>query len=400
MLETDEISCGPLASRLLSALLKEGIDDTSAANNFQSECERFGSETPNDAKIKRMNVEDGVKIKDEIDIEKEDVDKNSVENGKDSNENENDNATGVSPLIDLQWKVSSIKGDYATLEQRLKREFKYVGIVDVSVLKNLQNFGDDGLVNGSSGINGRDSDVAAALKKSSRKRKRNIIKAESSDDDNSGDDSSNRNNSNGVINGSSGNSNENGESLSDFEIDFVRNRQDDEICRELRALQQKLKQTTKLNQARKNRLLPVLREQLAWQEYSSILDDLDKQVDQAYTKRLRNAPKGKKKKGIASTTIAGSGNAGNTSSGVAGSGVNSSGLASVASNERAGLKQLLEKRKRWIEKIGPVFRDPQVMKRIPKESVFGDLDKEIENDDMDELMADNESADEENGVFN
>lgn len=54
--------------------------------------------------------------------------------------------------------------------------------------------------------------------------------------------------------------------------------EDDEISARLRALQGELRKQSILNGARKARLQHLLKEQLAWQEYATILDDLDKQV--------------------------------------------------------------------------------------------------------------------------
>ena len=150
--------------------------------------------------------------------------------------------------------------------------------------------------------------------------------------------------------------------------DWVTGREDDEISGELRELQNELRLVTKKNIKRKAMLIPLVERQLAWQEYSSILDDLDKQVDQAYIKRIR-VPKNKKKKlNISATT-------GSTSQ-----------AALQAAHQQAAnssLKSLLDKRQRWISKIGPLFDKPEVMKRLPKESVFRDLDQEEEEEEGD-----------------
>lgn len=42
----------------------------------------------------------------------------------------------------------------------------------------------------------------------------------------------------------------------------------------------------KVNKARKLRLLGLVNNHLAYQEYNTILDDLDKQVEQGYLKRF------------------------------------------------------------------------------------------------------------------
>lgn len=251
-LESSDISCGPLASRLLSALLPD----------------------PNKKEIKEEPKDD---------------------------ENSATPAAAVSssppqsPLINPSWKVATAKGDYLTLEQRLKREFTYVGIMDVNKKKQGKRFS---------------------------KRDDEMDLMDDLDDD---------------------------ENNEDLEIDWVHGREDDEICQQMRVLQKKLRQVHKTNQARKRILLPIVKEQMAYQEFRQILEDLDKQVDQAYLKRIRN-PKSKKKKQQ-----------------------NNNGTA--VPQERPGLRVLLDKRNRWIDKIGPVFSSsPHDMKRVPSVSVFKDLE--------------------------
>ncbi|CDO94035.1 unnamed protein product [Kluyveromyces dobzhanskii CBS 2104] len=154
--------------------------------------------------------------------------------------------------------------------------------------------------------------------------------------------------------------------------DWLTGREDDEISAELRELQSTLRQVTTKNIKRKSSLLPLLERMLAWQEYCTILDNLDKQVDQAYIKRIR-APKNKKKKQHTpgpDPSITGS----------------TSQAAIQAAHQQAAnssLKSLLDKRQRWISKIGVLFDRPEVMKRIPKESVFKDIDQDDEEEEAD-----------------
>jgi len=92
--------------------------------------------------------------------------------------------------------------------------------------------------------------------------------------------------------------------------------------------------------------MDIAREHLAYQEYATILDDLDKQVEQAYLKRTRSI-KAKKKRVIGEPKLA---------KGTIGE----------------GIKTLMERRRRWIDKISPIFAGME--RRIPRESVFRDLD--------------------------
>jgi transcriptional adapter 3 len=244
-LETmDLISAGPLAERVLSALVEE-----------------------------KISSED----KDQTDKDGDAV--NSLDT----------NGGGQS------WRVAVSKADYASFEERLKGELKYIGLLTLSE-DNLGLSTDDGTINWS-------------------------------------------------------------------------NREDDEICQELRRLQKQLRQQSLENTARKMILEKKVEEQLAYQEYATILDDLDKQVGDAFNKRTKSI-KAKKKRSI--------GGAGGGSSagapGVAGKSVEKPGIGDSA-------KAIIERRRRWIEKLGPVFRPIEKFIRVPTTqeggSIFEDLDEYI-----------------------
>lgn len=64
---------------------------------------------------------------------------------------------------------------------------------------------------------------------------------------------------------------------SSAEMDW-RRREDDDVSAKLRELQGELRVMSVVNGARKSRIGDLLKEQLAHQEYATILDDLDKQV--------------------------------------------------------------------------------------------------------------------------
>ena len=109
--------------------------------------------------------------------------------------------------------------------------------------------------------------------------------------------------------------------------EWIKNKEDDEVCAEIRKLQKQLKEVTSRNRANRKKLIPLVEEHIAYQEYCAILEDLDKQVDLSYMKRLKG--KGKKRKTDANTP------------------------QQQAIN--SGLRALLEKRKRWIDNIGKLF---------------------------------------------
>lgn len=69
---------------------------------------------------------------------------------------------------------------------------------------------------------------------------------------------------------------------------------DDEVAARLRLLQEELRKQSIVNGARKQRLLELMAERMAQQEYNIIADDLDHQLIQAYLKRNKNIGKSKK----------------------------------------------------------------------------------------------------------
>ena len=297
-LETEEISCGPLVSRLLSAILK-GDNDTLPEDDLLGNGGIKSESSQN-------NLLDASYNKEDDDKPSNDVSTAAVEIFTNPELDEINKTIARVPegIIPNQqdWKINSINLDYPTFEERLKRELKYVGIY------------------------------------------MNMPKDENSS---TGDDP-----------------------------DWLTGREDDEISAELRELQSSLKSVTGKNQKRKSVIITQLERYLAWQEYMSILDDLDKQIDQAYIKRVR-VPKKKKKHHTANAAISAS-----TSSQVA---------QQKAAN--FSLKALLDKRHRWISKIGPLFDTPETMKRIPKESIFRDIDQEEDDEEADVFGQNNNTKD-------
>ncbi|AMD19020.1 HBR119Wp [Eremothecium sinecaudum] len=306
-LDTESISCGPLVSRLLSAILKDTsnrpqspVKEEQLESNLQMNANTIMDDdvvpTP-DMKYEGSNLTSAVSA--------------SADNANAAVEDIKVPTPSASAIPQQQgWKVPPVSLDYPTFEERLKRELRYVGIMSLAK------------------------------------------------DENGIDDP-----------------------------DWLNRREDDEISAELRELQNTLRQVTKRNEQRKTILVPLVEKQLAWQEYMSILDDLDKQVDQAYIKRIR-VPKNKKKK---HPTTACASNPNSTSQ-----------AAIQAAHQQAAnssLKSLLDKRQRWISNIGALFDKPEKMKRIPKESVFKDLDQEEEEEEGDVFGANvNNKDDEELGT--
>lgn len=123
-------------------------------------------------------------------------------------------------------------------------------------------------------------------------------------------------------------------------------RNDDEVSARLRTLQAELRRVSRLNGVRKARVLELTEERMAMQEYANISDDLDAQVNTAYLKRNRSLAKPASKKG-ASYRPGQKGVAGV----VGGRGVSD------------GVRLLMQKRRDWIDMVGPVvgFGRPRVV---------------------------------------
>lgn len=211
-----------------------------------------------------------------------------------------------------------------------------------------------------------------------------------------------------------------------------KSREDDDVSARLRMLQAQLREQAALNGARKARIAEILKEQLAYQEYATILDDLDKQVnkepiplslkkksqelprmptipnifsgairrvyhhsslallwggkmifplllfypqlcvsrgtlanelkltlrqvEQAYSKRTRNMKATKKKKVVP----------------------NGVGVAQARVGIGEAARTLMERRKKWMNAIGPVFEEG--LTRLPRGSVFGSLEELVEKE--------------------
>ncbi|RKP36676.1 histone acetyltransferases subunit 3-domain-containing protein, partial [Dimargaris cristalligena] len=82
--------------------------------------------------------------------------------------------------------------------------------------------------------------------------------------------------------------------LGDTDVDWAA-REDDEVSAVLRHAQRQLREQAEINHQRKARLLDVVRDHLAYQEYRQIVDELDKQVEQSYLKRNRHVKTKRKK---------------------------------------------------------------------------------------------------------
>lgn len=153
---------------------------------------------------------------------------------------------------------------------------------------------------------------------------------------------------------------------------------DDPVAERLRFLQNELRRVSIENGARKARVEELAKQRMAFQEYNTILEDLDGQVQQAYLKRSRTMGKNKKNAkrpggpGGGSHPTSGGAGAGNAGDGGA-SGMAKPGIGDVA-------RQLMNRRQRWEELISPIFDESITKTRGKDETIF-------DEESMQRLMA-------------
>lgn len=134
---------------------------------------------------------------------------------------------------------------------------------------------------------------------------------------------------------------------------------DDEVAERFRLLQSELKKQIVTNNARKARLLKIAQEHMALLEFTTIQEDLDSQVQQAYLKRTRTM--GKSKKG--SQAKHRPGGAGGGSHVVSAAGVSRPAVGDAA-------KIVMDRRKRWREAFLPIFEDIKTTIPSADETIF------------------------------
>ena len=142
---------------------------------------------------------------------------------------------------------------------------------------------------------------------------------------------------------------------------------DDEVSERLRYLQEELKRVSILNGARKQRVLELAEEQLAYQEYATIHEDLDGQVQQAFLKRNRTLGKSKK-------NTKRPGGAGGGSHPVHGGVSTDGGISKPGIGDAA--RMLMTRRANWESSIAPVFRSDIRRVRGKGEGIFGEAEME------------------------
>ncbi|CAK7565883.1 MAG: Transcriptional regulator [Sporothrix epigloea] len=317
--ETDRLSVGPLLARLLSAMRPEHRPPEINAGFVGSGS--GGGDT----------------------LMHGDVSMNGDFNESQNNIAEGDRsmppATFMPESASESWKKATHpKLEYKQVEERLKQELRHIGFLP---------FPDPSTANGTaSGTNGSGATISNGSGAANANNPSSILT-----------------NSNGATNGSigattsvNGISHANGDALDPALAADYNGHFDDEIAARLRRLQTGLREQMLVNGARKARLAELVKERMAYQEYQTILEDLDGQVNAAYLKRTRTMGKSKKGKRPGGGAA---GAAGTAAGGVGGA----AGLARPGIGDMT--RTLMERRKRWMENIGTVFDDER-LQRVPR----------------------------------
>lgn len=255
VLESDQVSAGPLLSRLLATLRPEGRGNQSSSHDTNG--------TNGDA----MDIDEGAGASTDV-----------------HNINAMPAAAQLSDFVQPGWKApqQTVRADYVGLEDRVLMELKHYGLI----------------------------------------------------------------------------------SEADAEAQSYDSHFDDEVAQRLRFLQEELRKQSIVNGARKQRLLELTEERIAQQEYNTIADDLDNQLNAAYLKRNRNIGKGKKQNKRP-------GGAGGGSHPVANVGLSRPGVGEP-------IRTLMERRQQWISTIGPVVNFGKT--GLPAATIFGEEKmKDLEN---------------------
>jgi hypothetical protein len=139
--------------------------------------------------------------------------------------------------------------------------------------------------------------------------------------------------------------------VSENDLSSSLNEPDDELSLELKKLQRDLWDQTAVNEKRKSKVKQVAEKWMGYQEYQSLLEEINKNIQQAYTKRYSS------KKSKSSSN---------------GGGGSSSGRK-IATDYKPipdGTLHTLKARRKLVREVGyPYFR-PELF-RVPKESIFG-----------------------------
>lgn len=144
------------------------------------------------------------------------------------------------------------------------------------------------------------------------------------------------------------------------------NREDDEITAALRQCQRLLLEQTQINDARKSRLADIAQHRLAYAEYTTSLDGVEKSIESAWTKRVKKYGAAPKK----STANA--------------NGDTTNGRPPVTDN----VMRLVQTRQAWVDTVGRTMkaRPRGEVTGIPEQSVYEGLGEEVDEKVVDEAV--------------
>lgn len=135
-------------------------------------------------------------------------------------------------------------------------------------------------------------------------------------------------------------------------------RTDDDVSAALRACQRKLREQMAINEARKAKLSVIVRDRLARQEFETLRDALEKQIETGYIRRHRHSVTHKQAAAVKQK------------------GAPAAEEPEIRTpNLPEGLADVLRKRKRLLEAVKPIFEAPSERPRffgIPQESIYAD----------------------------
>ncbi|KAI6046755.1 histone acetyltransferases subunit 3-domain-containing protein [Pisolithus marmoratus] len=159
---------------------------------------------------------------------------------------------------------------------------------------------------------------------------------------------------------------------------------DDPIATALRHAQQELRRVVAMNKARRERLVAIAKDRLAYQEFLDARDSLDKVILATYGKlQKKDAPKlgRKKKKGPELNGSTSTVDIPKPPPSALGLGPDDD-LHLVVPDQ---LKQLVETRRQWVSNVGSIFEEkerecPGRIWDLPKKSIYEDLEEVVKRE--------------------
>lgn len=140
----------------------------------------------------------------------------------------------------------------------------------------------------------------------------------------------------------------------------------------LRQCQRLLSKQSTLNDARKAHLAEIARQRLAYSEYTNVLDDIEKQIEASWAKRVKKHGSSGKQT-IQNGIISGNGRP----------------------PVQESLKTKVELRRRWMDTVGRTMRERPTgaVMGLPTKSIYEGIGEGSEKDEMEEDDMDADEVD-------